>query len=118
MISCKTVEPAKSIHLKGHYTLGSGPAIFVSDGTPEKLYIVLADDMPDEVYKYLSSQPKHVDMSRESNESVSAFAEVQGVVLKGSNGYPRLKAMKVSSLKPAKGSYVERWKTATSWPES
>jgi len=102
-----------TIRHQGHYTLGSGPAVFVPQANPGKMFLVLADDMPKEVSDYLQSQPKHPDLTRESEWSVSAFADVQGQVLFEPDGTARFKATKVFSVGPAVNSYVDAW---GKWP--
>lgn len=77
------------------------------------MFLVLAGDMPKEVYEFLKSQPKHLDVTRESEWSVSAFAEVQGQVIYESDGTARFKASKVFSVGPAKKDYADSW---GKWP--
>ncbi len=113
-VSCSSTQlSGTTARYQGHYTLGSGPAVFVPQTNPSKMFLVLAGDMPKEVYEFLKSQPKHSDVTRESEWSVSAFAEVQGQVIYESDGTARFKASKVFSVGPAKKDYADSW---GKWP--
>ena len=109
-MSCSSTKSGNStVRYRGHYTSGSGPVVFVSETTPQKKFICLRGDTPGEILDYLKSQPEHSDLTRESEWSVSAFADVEGVVLYEPDGTARFKALKVFSVEPAKKSYVESW---------
>lgn len=76
---------------------------------PGQKFLVWWEDLPSGMYEFLKTQPKHTDVTRESHYAVSAFADVEGVVLYEPDGTARFKALKVFSVEPAKKSYVESW---------
>jgi hypothetical protein len=113
-LSCSSTQSGGSmVRYQGHYTQGSGPVIFVPQTTPDKKLLCLLGDTPREIIDFLKTQPEHPDVTRESESSVSAFADVLGQVVYAPDGTARFKASKVFSVGPAKKDYSDSW---GKWP--
>jgi hypothetical protein len=101
----------KSHRYQGHYTLAAGGSCFTTIDQ-KKRYIVYANDMPNSVYEYLKSQPRHKDIYSESNYSVSAYADVLAKLIYEPSA-TRFHAEKVFLLSKAKPMHI---KSRCVWP--
>lgn len=112
--SCASQSPAtpKLVRYQGHYTLGAASSTFTPAGSGKR-YVVLADDLPENVYREMKLQPSSPDLSSESGSSVSVFAEVEGYTIRDPAGALRFHAVNVLSTGPAKRDYLASLAT---WP--